>query len=95
MLAALLLSLAGMPNAMIAEDYALSQICLQPIFDHQLSQEADPAIRERMARMIGAAPATMLGVLAYSDERHGGAERYLCVAGVAEADMERLRRRIR
>jgi protein-tyrosine phosphatase family protein len=37
----------------------------------------------------------MLGVLAYLDERHGGAERYLRAAGVSEADLERLRRRIR
>ena len=42
MIAALLLALAGVPNATIAEDYALSQVCLQPIFDQRLSQEPDP-----------------------------------------------------
>ena len=35
--------------------------------------------------MMSAVPETMLGVLAYLDARHGGAERYLRVAGVAEA----------
>src|SRR5215212_887954 len=82
MVAALLLALAGVPHATIAEDYALSQLYLQPIFDQRLSQEPDPAKRERMARMMGTVPETMLGVLAYLDERHGGAARYLRAAGV-------------
>jgi len=95
LVAALLLALAGVPNATIAEDYALSQLCLQPIFDRRLGQEPDPAKRERMARMMSAAPETMLGIIAYLDERHGGAARYLRAAGVASADLERLRQRIR
>src|SRR5437762_1115840 len=81
--------------ATIAEDYALSQVCLQPIFEQRLSQEPDPAKRQHMARMIGAARATMLGVLAPLDAQHGGAARYLRAADVAEADLERLRLRIR
>jgi protein-tyrosine phosphatase len=95
LIAALLLALASVPNATIADDYALSQVCLQPIFDQRLRAEPDPAKRERLARAIGAAPATMLGILAYLEEQHGGVERYLRAAGVAEADVERLRRRIR
>jgi len=95
LVAALLLALAGVPHVTIAEDYAFSQVCLQPIFDHRLSQEPDPTKRERMARMMGTVPETMLDVLAYLDERHGGAERYLRAAGVAEADLDRLRLRIR
>lgn len=95
MIAALLLALAGVPNSTIAEDYAFSQVCLQPIFDHRLSQEPDLAKRERMAQMMSAAPETMLSALAYLDARHGGAERYLRAAGVGEAELERLRRRIR
>jgi protein-tyrosine phosphatase len=95
LVAALLLALAGVPNATIVEDYALSQVCLRPIFNQRLSQEPDPARRERLVRMIGAVPETMLGVLAHLDARHGGAERYLRAAGVAEADLDLLRRRIR
>jgi protein-tyrosine phosphatase len=95
MIAALLLALAGVPNATIAEDYALSQICLQPIFDDWLSQEPEPARREQLARMLGAAPESMLEILGYLDEHHGGAARYLHAAGVSEADLERLRQRIR
>jgi protein-tyrosine phosphatase len=95
MVAALLLALAGVPNATIAEDYALSQDCLQPLFDNWLSQEPDPAKREALARTLGATTETMLDILAYLDERHAGAARYLRAAGVAEADLERVRQRIR
>src|SRR5262245_8359723 len=47
--AGLLLALAGVPNPTIAEDYALSGVCLQPIYAERLRQESDPAQRERMA----------------------------------------------
>lgn len=95
LIAALLLALAGVPQATIVEDYALSQICLQPLFDRRMSQEPDPAKREQLARWLGVVPETMAGVLAHLDARHGGAEAYLRAAGVADADLERLRRRIR
>jgi protein-tyrosine phosphatase len=95
LVAALLLALAGVPNATIAEDYALSQVCLQPIFEQKLNLESDPAKREQMVWWMGAAPVTMLGILAHLDARHGGAERYLRAAGVAETELERLRQRIR
>ena len=95
LVAALLLALAGVPSATIAEDYALSQVCLQPIFEHELRQEPDPAKREQMPWWMAAAPTTMLGVLAHLEQRHGGAERYLRAAGVVAADLDRLRQRIR
>jgi protein-tyrosine phosphatase len=95
LVAALLLALAGVPNTTIVEDYVLSQVCLQPIFERELSQESDPAKRGQIPWWMAATPTTMVGVLAHLDERHGGAARYLRTAGVAEADLERLRRRIR
>ncbi len=96
LIAALLLALADVPNATIAEDYALSQVYLQPtIFEQRLSQEPDPAKREHLARIMGATPETMLGILAHLEARHGGAERYLRTAGVAEADIDQLRQHIR
>jgi protein-tyrosine phosphatase len=95
LIAALLLALAGVPEPTIAEDYALSQECLQPIYDERLSQERDPAQRARLARMFGSVPETMLGILEHLNTRHDGAERYLLAAGVAPADVERLRRRVR
>jgi protein-tyrosine phosphatase len=94
LVAALLLALAGVHEQTIAEDYAFSQVCLQPSFDERLRQERDPEQRERTARMIGAVPETMLGILEHLNARHGGAERYLLAAGVAAEDLERVRRRL-
>ena len=95
LIAALLLALAGVPAATIAEDYALSQEYLRPVYDARLRAELDPARRAQLALMIGAAPGTMLSILEHLDSRHGGAERYLLAASVAPADLERLRRRVR
>jgi protein-tyrosine phosphatase len=92
--AALLLALAGVPYPTIAEDYALSGVCLQPIYDERLRQEPDPAQRERMATWMAAAPETMLGILAHLDAKHGGAEGYLLTSGATEEDVERIRRRL-
>ena len=60
-----------------------------------LIEEPDPAKRERMAHMLDAEPETMRAILAHLETRHGGAERYLLAAGVAESDVARLWRRIR
>ena len=95
LVAALLLALAGVPAPMIAEDYALSQECLRPIFDARLRAERDPTRRAQLAMMVGAPPATMLGILAHLETQHGGAERYLVTAGVAADDIEKIRRRVR
>jgi protein-tyrosine phosphatase len=88
------LALAGAPHAAIAEDDALSQTCLGTLLEQRQRQVPDPAKRARMAQWMGAVPETMLGVLAHLDARQGGAERYLRAAGVSEADIDRLRRRI-
>jgi protein-tyrosine phosphatase len=95
LVAALLLALAGVPEPTIAEDYALSEGCLQPIYDERLSQEPDPQKRARLAQMLSAAPQTMLALLEHLNTRHGGAERYLLAAGVTPTDLERLRHRVR
>jgi len=95
LVAALLLALAGVPEPTIAEDYALSQACLKPIYDARLNQEPDAEKRARLAEMLSATPETMLAIMEHLNTRHGGAERYLLAAGMAAADVERLRRRVR
>ena len=95
LVAALLLALAGVPYPTIAEDYALSSICLQPIYDEQLRQEPEPARREQMAAWMATAPETMLAILAHLDAMHGGAEAYLLASGVSGENLERIRRRLR
>jgi protein-tyrosine phosphatase len=93
--AALLLALAGVPYPTIAEDYALSAICLQPIYDEQLRQEPDPARRERMATWMATVPETLLAILAHLDAMHGGAEAYLLKSGVTGENLEGIRQRLR
>jgi protein-tyrosine phosphatase len=93
--AALLLALAGVPYLTIAEDYSLSAVCLQPLYDEQLRQEPDPAQRERMATWMTTAPETMLAILAHLDAKHGGAEAYLLASGVTEENLERIRQLLR
>jgi protein-tyrosine phosphatase len=93
--AALLLALAGVSYSTIAEDYALSAVCLQPIYDEQLRQEPNPARREQMAAWMTTAPETMLAILAHLDAVHGGAEAYLLASGVTRENLEGIRRRLR
>jgi protein-tyrosine phosphatase len=93
--AALLLTLAGVSYPTIAEDYALSAVCLQPIYDEQLRQEPDPARREWMATWMATTPETMLAILAHLDAKHGGAEAYLLASGVTGEKVERIRQRLR
>jgi protein-tyrosine phosphatase len=94
MIAALLLALAGVPAQTIAEDYALSQVYLRSLAEERLSLEPDPHKRQILARMWGAEPDTMLGILSHLETRHGGAERYLLAAGVTPDEVERVRRRM-
>jgi protein-tyrosine phosphatase len=93
--AALLLALASVPYPTIAEDYALSAVCLQPLYDEQLRQEPDPARRERMVTWMTTAPETMLAILAHLDAKHGGAEAYLLTSGLTGENLGRIRQRLR
>jgi protein-tyrosine phosphatase len=93
--AALLLALADVPAEVIAEDYALTQECLRPVFEDWIANEPDEAERARLAHRLGAVPETMLALLEHLDTRHGGAESYLRAAGVTSEHIERLRVRLR
>lgn len=93
---ALLLSLAGVPRDVIAEDYALSNTYLQPIRDAWV--RAQPRTEEEIARFGGwffQPPETMLGLLDYLDKQYGGVEEYLLSAGVTREELEAIRLRLR
>ena len=68
LIAALLLALAGVPAPTIAEDYALSQEYLRPMFDARLSQR----VRRRQARAAGHDDRRH----ARDDAEHSGASRH-------------------
>lgn len=93
-LIALLLALVGVPHETIAEDYALSDACLQPLYEEIFRIEPDPKEREAFAAQIAEAPAIMLNVLSYVDERYGGADAYLRGGGMSDYKLEKLRWRM-
>jgi protein-tyrosine phosphatase len=94
-ISALLLALVGVPNEVIAADYALTAECLRPLDDDWL--ENGPGEREERERDVArfrARDEVMLEVLDHLDERYGCVEAYLLEAGVSAADVQRLRERL-
>jgi len=73
-IAAMLLSLAGVDDSTIAKDYTISSVYIQPTFEKPLSEE----------------PEIMLQFLAYLDTQYGGTRAYLLESGVSEPDLTRI-----
>lgn len=91
--AALLLSLAGVPDEVIAEDYVASDAYLVGLYETWASRETDPDERSRMLRGFISEPAHMLAPLEHL-RRAGGAETYLRDVGVTHEELASLRKRI-
>jgi protein-tyrosine phosphatase len=88
---ALLLALAGVAHADIAEDYALTALNLEPLIIDWLDEMSDQqAERARLRELALPRAETMLDTLEYLRTRYGSAERYLLGAGVTSAQIERL-----
>ena len=89
---ALLLSLAGVPREIIAQDYALSEVQLEPLYAAWLEEQSQAQGRtiERPQWMFSR-PEKMLSLLEYLDREYGGVEGYLEAAGVTQADMAQIR----
>jgi len=93
---ALLLAVAGVDSALIAQDYALSNHYLQPWYEQMLAQHADDPERQKQMRAdFNAQPQFMLDVLAHLDTRYGGIRAYLLAVGLAELEIEQIRARLR
>jgi protein-tyrosine phosphatase len=86
---ALLLSLAGVPAAEIAADYALSAERLRPVYDRLAQDLEDELARERLHRENASEAQWMLDLLAGLD-----AEAYLAGGGATPDDLRAARRRI-
>ena len=95
LLSAFLLHLAGVEDDEIAADYALSEERLRP--RHEAWFEAAETEEElaRLRRIARTPRASMTGVLSELQCRYGGVEGYLRDAGVTEAELERVRTRLR
>lgn len=85
LVAAMLLSLAGVRREAIVHDYAVSAHYLYP----------DATTHEDLAKAISAAPPYAIEqFLEALDDRYGGAAEYLREAGLSEADLSALRKRL-
>jgi protein-tyrosine phosphatase len=93
-IAALLLSIAGVPADEIAKDYAASQVRLWPEYEQQL-QQGEIETSEDLWRRPWAAPETMHGFLGHLDVQYGGVRAYLAQAGMQADEIAQLYGRLR
>jgi protein-tyrosine phosphatase len=91
---AMLLSLVGVSDADIAQDYSLTVPNLAAELAAALAAAPDDEARARLARSYDASVETMLATLAHLRTRHGGATAYMTRAGLSNADSERIRARL-
>jgi protein tyrosine/serine phosphatase len=92
---AVLLSLVGVSDDEIANDYALTAVNIEPLIVEWLdSMSQDTDERARLRELAMPAREAMLDTLAYLRQRYGSAERYLRLAGVSDEQLERLRSRL-
>jgi protein-tyrosine phosphatase len=95
LVAALLLTVAGVAPEAIAEDYALTTEALRPREAQWLADgPGDRAEREAALLWSRALPEVMQEVLADTVARYGAVEDYLLRAGVDAADIVRVRARL-
>jgi len=81
--AALLLAILGVPEEMIARDYALTGTYLLPHLDRFMgAPDRMPLSREEMERLLQTRDESMTRFLAVVTEQHGSPEGYLTAVGV-------------
>lgn len=92
--AALVLSLAGVPDAVVAEDWTASDAYLQPLYDEWIANETDPTIRAKRAAGFVTHAEHILDVLAHVRRSNGSVEEYLLAGGLRADQLDRARRRL-
>jgi protein-tyrosine phosphatase len=93
---ALLLGLAGVPDATIAADYALTARYLEGDYWHEARQRAAAGGYDwvRYQQFLVCPPETMLDTLGYIDERYGGIPGYLRQIGLSDGQLTALHKAI-
>jgi len=91
---ALLLSLAGVSDSDIADDYALTMLNLEPLIVDWLATIEDPAERERMRELATPRQEAIVEMLAHVRDTYGSVEAYLRSAGVRAEQIEHIRTRL-
>jgi protein tyrosine/serine phosphatase len=95
LLSAFLLHLAGVANAEIAGDYALSEERLRPRHEAWFEAAESEEELERLRRIAQTPAASMVGVFGELERRHGGVEQYLREAGVTDEELQLVGERLR
>jgi protein-tyrosine phosphatase len=92
---AILLGLVGVPDELIAEDYALSGANLAALTQEWLDGiTQDPAERARLMAQAEPSREAILAVLEHLRDRHGGVEAYLSRGGMDAQDIGALTERL-
>ena len=92
--AAILLSLADVPDETVAEDWTDSDAYLHPLYEEWLANGTDPAIRAKRSEGFVTRPEYILDVLTHVRRTQGSVEEYLRAGGVRADQVDRLRRRL-
>lgn len=92
--AALLISLAGVADTVVAEDWTASDAYLQPLYEEWLADETEPTIRGKRAEGFVTHAEHILDVLAHVRRSHGTVEEYLLAGGLRPDQVDRARRRL-
>ncbi len=93
LVAAMLLSVAGVPDDAVAADFAETDAQLAEKYEEWLAATA-PERRQEMRDELQCPPERILAVLAYVRQRWGSVEEYLEAAGMSQADVDRLGSRL-
>lgn len=92
---ALLLSVAGAQREAIVQDYALSELLLEPRYQEWVQEQVKLHGRTpTKPRQAQTRPETMHAMLDYLDQQYGGVEGYLLAAGVTGGEIARIRERL-
>jgi len=93
---ALLLGLAGVPDELIAADYAASEERLWPLYYRMEADAANDPIRlaSLQSQKPIASPDTMQAVLDHLQARYRGVRGYLSAIGLTDEELARIRHRL-
>ena len=90
--AALLLSLAGVADETVAQDWIASDAFLQPLYEEWLANERDPTIRAKRAEGFVTHAEHIADVLTYVRRSHGSLAEYLLAGGLTADQLDLARR---
>lgn len=95
MIAALVLSVAGVPAEVIAEDYAYTDECLREQYEVELAEITDRSARLALRDRQSCRPQTILAMLEHVEDRYSKVATYLLTHGLTPPQLTRLRDRLR